>query len=215
MAGKRNPYHYDPDYYVHGSAVRKLNTSQAQKAGGAKKKNIYETGAQPARKERETIKPVRKQEAPKPVRKKVPQREPDRYERLRKQQEQRDEKKLFSISRSIGFFGILTLCGAMFLVGLLCVRYLDLKAESTRLDKTVASLKDELSVLVDTNAGKEQALVENIDLDAIYQTAVGEYGMVFPNKNTVIYYDPADLSYVRQYADIPEAAASILDKLVP
>ena len=180
MAERKNPYHYDPDYYVHGSTVRKLNTPQGQPAGGTKKKKGY-ASAQPA---------IR-------------------------QQEQRDEKRLFSISRGIGFFGIITLCGAMFLVGFLCVRYLDLKAESSRLDKAVASLKDELLVLTDTNAGKEQALVENIDLDAIYQTAVGEYGMVFPNKNTVIYYDPADLSYVRQHADIPEAAASILDKLVP
>ena len=122
------------------------------------------------------------------------ERKRDMHPRLVRQQEQRDEKRLFSISRGIGFFGIITLCSAMFLVGFLCVRYLDLKAESSRLDKAVASLKDELLVLTDTNAGKEQALVENIDLDAIYQTAVGEYGMVFPNKNTVIYYDPADLS---------------------
>ena len=200
MAERKNPYHYDPDYYVHGSTVRKLNAPQGQTAGGTRKKKGY-ASAQPATRE--------------PVRKKIPQREPDRYERLVRQQEQRDEKRLFSISRGIGFFGIITLCSAMFLVGFLCVRYLDLKAESSRLDKAVASLKDELLVLTDTNAGKEQALVENIDLDAIYQTAVGEYGMVFPNKNTVIYYDPADLSYVRQHADIPEAAASILDKLVP
>ncbi len=214
MAERKNPYHYDPDYYVHGSTVRKLNTPQGQPAGGTKKKKGY-ASAQPATRERERALPKRKPATREPVRKKIPQREPDRYERLVRQQEQRDEKKLFSISRGIGFFGIITLCGAMFLVGFLCVRYLDLKAESSRLDKAVASLKDELLVLTDTNAGKEQALVENIDLDAIYQTAVGEYGMVFPNKNTVIYYDPADLSYVRQHADIPEAAASILDKLVP
>ncbi len=201
MAGKKNPYHYDPDYYVHGSTVRKLNTAERARA--------------PERKEREYDLPRRERSAPPPARKKVPQRESDRYERLREQEAQRDEKRLFSITRSIGFFGILLLCGAMFAVGLLCVRYLDLKAESTRLDKTILSLKEELSVLSDTNAGKEQALVQDIDLDAIYQTAVGEFGMVFPNHNEVIYYDPADLSYVRQYANIPEAASSILDTLVP
>ena len=133
---------------------------------------VFLLGKQPATRERERALPKRKPVTREPVRKKIPQREPDRYERLVRQQEQRDEKRLFSISRGIGFFGIITLCGAMFLVGFLCVRYLDLKAESSRLDKAVASLKDELLVLTDTNAGKEQALVENIDLDAIYQTAV-------------------------------------------
>lgn len=227
VAERRNPYHYDPEYYVHGSNVRKLNVQEqrqehsrderaAGKAGtrgyGRTKENVGRTAgagaayAQPLRREREYNQPQRKNR---------PEREPDRYERLREEQARRDGKKLFHISRSVSFFGILLLCGAMFCMGLLCVRYLDLQAESTRLDKTISGLRDDLVVLEDINAGKEEALVENIDLDAIYQTAVGEFGMVFPNHNDVIYYDKGDLSYVRQYADIPAAAASILDKLVP
>ncbi|MDE7061346.1 MAG: hypothetical protein K2O71_07110, partial [Lachnospiraceae bacterium] len=91
MAGKKNPYHYDPDYYVHGSTVRKLNTAERARA--------------PERKEREYDLPRRERSAPPPARKKVPQRESDRYERLREQEAQRDEKRLFSITRSIGFFG--------------------------------------------------------------------------------------------------------------
>lgn len=234
MAEKRNPYHYDPDYYVHGSTVKKLNAEEAAghsrkpKAGDAAARGQagYGRAEKPsagghtkgyARTQKTAYaQPVRREETyGQPARKKLPQQEPDRYERLREQENGRDEKKLFHISRSISFFGILLLCGAMLCMGLLCVRYLDLQAESTRLDKAIAGLRDDLQVLEDVNAGKEQALVENIDLEAIYQTAVGEYGMVFPNHNDIIYYDMADLSYVRQYADIPEAAASILDKLVP
>ncbi len=213
MADKRNPYHYDPEYYVHGSTVRKLNVeeqarkhSQKSKAGKGNAKNSRVGHARSLEQEPQYESPVRK---------KLPQSEPDRYERLREQENKRNEKKILPISRGVNFFGILLLCGAMCCMGLLCVRYLDLKAESTRLDKAISGLKDDLDVLLDVNAGKEEALVENIDLEAIYQTAVGEFGMVFPNHNEIIYFDMADLSYVRQYADIPEAAASILDKLVP
>lgn len=211
MAEKRNPYHYDPEYYVHGSTARKLDVAERTDSEQTRRRTSCErTGrvsyAEPAR---------RAADYGQPVRRKLPEREPDRYERIRERENKREEKKLFSISRSIGFFGIVLLCGAMLCMGVLCVRYLDLRAESTRLDKTIATLRDDLTVLLDTNAGKEDALTKNLDLDAIYQTAVGEFGMVFPNHNEVIYYDMADLSYVRQYADIPEAAMSILDKLVP
>lgn len=224
MAEKKNPYHYDPEYYVHGNTVKKLdvqeqrqkhsrnNTAQA----GRGRAKVTGRGDLAGKIKTANGEPLRK-EVPyqKPVRRNLPEREPDRYERLREQQDRRDEKKLFHISRSVSFFGILMLCGAMACMVFLCIRYLDIQAEATRLDKAIAGLKEDLGVLVDINAGKEEALVENIDLDAIYQTAVGEFGMVFPNHNEVIYYDTADLSYVRQYADIPEAAASILDKLVP
>lgn len=230
MAEKRNPYHYDPEYYVHGSTARKLDVAQRTSSAQPTRRTGRErTGrtlyAEPARRSRTGYEvpaaPVYAEPARKPAgygqpaRKRMPEREPDRYERIRERENKREEKKLFHISRSIGFVGIVLLCGAMLCMGVLCVRYLDLRAESTRLDKTIAALRDDLSVLLDTNAGKEEALTENIDLESIYQTAVGEFGMIFPNHNEVIYYDMADLSYVRQYADIPETAMSILDKLLP
>ena len=88
MAERKNPYHYDPDYYVHGSTVRKLNAPQGQTAGGTRKKKGY-ASAQPATRERERALPKRKPATREPVRKKIPQREPDRYERLVRQQEQK------------------------------------------------------------------------------------------------------------------------------
>lgn len=224
LAEKRNPYHYDPEYYVHGNTVKKLDVQERRQ--GHSSKNTAEAGHGKAKAagridragkiKTANGEPLPK-EAPyrKPARRNLPGREPDRYERLREQENRRDEKKLFHINRSVSFLGILMLCGAMACMVFLCIRYLDIQAEATRLDKAIAGLKDDLGVLVDINAGKEEALVENIDLEAIYQTAVGEFGMVFPNHNEVIYYDTVDFSYVRQYADIPEAAASILDKLVP
>ena len=39
---------------------------------------------------------------------------------------------------------------------------------------------------------------------AIYQIAVEELGMVYPDKNLVITYESSDGSYLRQYRDIPD-----------
>jgi len=42
------------------------------------------------------------------------------------------------------------------------------------------------------------------DLDYVYNIAVNELGMVYPNNNEVITFDKATESYVRQYGDIPD-----------
>ncbi|MBQ9119106.1 MAG: hypothetical protein IJY09_03490 [Lachnospiraceae bacterium] len=192
MGARKNPYEYRPEYYVQGSTARKLNT------------------VQPLRQEPET-EPVRKE----PVRRHTPRREPDRYERIRKQEEERSSKKLVQIDRSVNFFGMLLLTAAIALTVFCCIDYLQLTAEQNRLDKSITALQEELGLLVDANQAKTNRLTEGIDMDVIYQTAVADLGMVFPNNNEIIYYQQPDTGYVRQYADIPEVAISILDELIP
>lgn len=198
MDSRKNPYQYDPEYYVHGSTARKLKVVKTDEA--------VPYTEEPVRRN-----PVRRE----PARRYTPEREPDRYERIRRREEQQEERKLVRLGRGVNFLGMLMLSAAIFATAYCCISYLDLRAESKRLDQEIASLQDELLDMIDANHAKEEMLTSSIDLDQIYQTAVGELGMVFPNHNEVIYYDPADTSYVRQYADIPETAISILDKLVP
>lgn len=198
MEKRRNPYHYDPDYYENGNTVRKLQVVKTKEALPA-----YE---EPARK---------KSPKERPSRKYTPERESDRYERTRVQEEKAEEKKLVQIGRGLNLLGMLLISASVFLGAYLCIGYLQLCAESRRLDSEIALLEDELYDLVDANHVKEDLLIGSIDLDEIYQKAVGELGMVFPNHNEVRYYNKPDTSYVRQYSDIPETAMSILDKLVP
>ena len=42
-------------------------------------------------------------------------------------------------------------------------------------------------------------------IDAIYDTAVNELGMVYPEKKQVITYDSKESEYVKQYKDVPES----------
>lgn len=198
MEAKRNPYQYKPEYYVQGSTAKKMNTAEAP----VRKKNQ----AQPARKMPERREPARRY---------TPEREPDRYERLREQEQKLDDRKIIQISRGINFIGMVMLSAAIVATVYCCITYLNLRAENGRLDKSITSLQTELSSMIDANQALEEQITGSIDLDAIYQTAVAELGMVFPNNNEVISYASADTSYVRQYADIKETALSLLDKLIP
>ena len=197
MEARRNPYRYDPSYYVQGSAVRKLNRSSA-------------APAEPLVRE-----PVRKSPERKSYPAGRPVREPARREHTQRKEVQEQERGIISLGRGINFFGILLLAAALFVTVFVCIDYLQLQEESLRLDRAVAALQDELSLLIDANNAKENLMTADIDLERIYQTAVGELGMVFPNHNEIVYYNSVDLSYVRQYADIPAVANSILDKLIP
>ncbi len=192
MEKRRNPYEYRPELYVHGSTARKLNT------------------AEPLPRE-EVVEPRRKE----PVRRHAPKQEPDRYARIRRQEEARAERKIVSVGNGINLFGMLLLTAAIVLTVVCCVDYLKLTAEENRLDKTITALQTELALMVDSNEAKLEQLTQDIDMDEIYQKAVAELGMVFPNQNEIIYYEQPDTSYVRQYADIPEVAISILDELIP
>lgn len=185
MEAKKNPYHYDPKMYVQGSTVRKLE-------------KIERTEVKPLPNTRTGREPLRRE----PERKYQPAHVPGRSERQRIQ-ENAQARGIFYIGRGMGFFGMLIVAAAVFAMVWFCVGYLELRAESTRLDKTIASLETELAMAMEANRAMENSISEDINLENIYQTAVAELGMVFPNKNEVIYYSPACVEYVRQYQSIP------------
>lgn len=195
MAGRKNPYLYDPEYYVHGSTVKKIKADETASYA---------------------VEPVRKKPArlSTPDRKKPVYPQPQRKSRPY-EQPQPEEGRLVRLRKGVSFLGMIVLTAAILATVGCCISYLKLRADFSLLDKEIAALENKLEDLVTANTAKEEELLSSIDLDQIYQKAVGEFGMVFPNHNEVVYYDSVDTSYVRQYADIPEAAASILDKLVP
>ncbi len=211
METRRNPYRYDPAYYVQGSTVRKQKQSGAAaeespaREPDRRGRSLYGRAQSPARRNTERREFVQGR----------PVRQPARRTQPQVREVQQPQKGLISLGRGVNFFGVLLLFGALFATVFVCIDYLQLQDESSRLDKSVAALESELKLLVDANNAKENLLTTDIDLERIYQTAVGELGMVFPNNNEVLYYDSANLSYVRQFSDIPAAASSILDELVP
>ena len=72
------------------------------------------------------------------------------------------------------------------------------------MDKSIHHLEEEYEKIVKSNEQMKDELGIYQDLEAIYQKAVREYGMVFPNKNETIWYESPDMGYVRQYTEIPQ-----------
>ncbi|WP_027437785.1 cell division protein FtsL [Lachnospira multipara] len=73
------------------------------------------------------------------------------------------------------------------------------KANQTRLDK----LQQEYQDLKQDNDELELQINANIDYDKIYDTAVNELGMVYPDSSQVILYESGESEYVKQYKDVP------------
>ena len=107
--------------------------------------------------------------------------------------------KLYSIS-IISFF---VFSSAILTVTVFLIHYLNLRSECNQIDKSIYRLEEEYEKIIKNNKQMENELKTYQDLDEIYRKAVGEYGMVFPNKNETILYEAPDEGYVRQYAEIP------------
>lgn len=107
------------------------------------------------------------------------------------------------VGRGIDFFSMVILLAAISATLYVCFNYLQAQSDSIQLDKQITSLENQISDLTDKNDALEMSISKPIDLDEIYRIAVGELGMVHPNKNAVIEYEGNDTGYVRQYDDIP------------
>lgn len=104
----------------------------------------------------------------------------------------------------INFASLLVLVAAISVTVFMCYEYLTLQADVSGLNKQIKAGKVELVELTKENDAAQSKLNKAVDLDKIYQIAVGEYGMVYPNKNAVITYESGKSDYVRQYEDIPQ-----------
>ncbi len=83
-----------------------------------------------------------------------------------------------------------------------CYQYLNLQADIKANSATVVELQNQLDSLKAENNSHEAEINAGIDYNAIYDTAVNELGMVYPNRSQVINYDSKESEYVKQYKDI-------------
>ncbi|NLZ83328.1 MAG: cell division protein FtsL [Clostridiales bacterium] len=128
-------------------------------------------------------------------------REREQYEVTSpKPRQRRNTKKLQSLS--LGSLFILTI--AIVATLYICVEYLKLQYNANHMEKTIVSMEKTLSDMKDVNKATYDQINLVYDLDYVYRVAVEEYGMVYPNNNSVITYNSNSAGYVRQYRDIPE-----------
>lgn len=85
-----------------------------------------------------------------------------------------------------------------------CIELLMLQHQVNRMEKDIVTMERTLNTMRNENDAKYEQINMARDLDYIYNIAINELGMVYPNNNEVIIYESTDESYVRQYADIPK-----------
>ena len=128
-------------------------------------------------------------------------REEEQYEvPQRRRQEQQQHKTLSGINLA----SLLVLTVAIIATVYVCVDYLKLQNQVSQMNKSIVVLEKDITTLTKENDAAYEAVNNAYDLDYIYQVAVNELGMVYPNKNEVITYKSGTDDYVRQYEDIPE-----------
>ncbi|HHX12662.1 MAG TPA: cell division protein FtsL [Clostridiales bacterium] len=117
-----------------------------------------------------------------------------------KPRQQRNTKELQSLSLGSLFMLTIAVVATLYI----CVEYLKLQYNANHMEKTIVSLEQTLSDMKDVNKANYDQINLVYDLDYVYGVAVEEYGMVYPNNNTVITYNSNSNGYVRQFRDIPE-----------
>lgn len=139
---------------------------------------------------------------------------PRRY--TEKQRDQRREARALEKRRpGIDFSSFLYLTLAMAITAYVCIGYLQVRADLTKMNKTIASLESEIMRLKDKNAAKVDVIDATLSLDYIYEVATKEYGMVHPSNSQVILYDDAKSNIVRQYGEIPNGTRqNLLDAIL-
>lgn len=105
------------------------------------------------------------------------------------------------VSRAVDFISMAILGTAILVTVVFCLKYLQLKADIIELEKSVSSISTDVSNFEKENDALEAEITsKSLDLENVYAVAVGSLGMVYPNKNEVVYYSCENTSYYRTYS---------------
>lgn len=113
-------------------------------------------------------------------------------------------RKAPKVSHGIDFLSMTLLVAAMAITLYLCYNYLQVQGNIVQLERDMLVLEEQLNTVTAENEALEGSLDGQVNWDEVYLTAVGELGMVYPNKNEVITYESTENGHVIQYQDIPE-----------
>lgn len=117
-----------------------------------------------------------------------------------RRQEQRHPKTLSSMN----FTSLLVLTVAIITTLYVSVEYLKMQSSVHTMEKKIIKLEKTLTAMKNENDAKYTQIDEAYDLAYVYNVAVEELGMVYPNKNDVVTYKSSADDYVIQFEDIPK-----------
>ena len=105
-------------------------------------------------------------------------------------------------ARSINLRSVAFLAVGISVVALSCTFLIKSQAALSYAKKQVAVLSDELIELTDSNDAMELRIERSVDIEAIRDKAINEFGMVYPTVDQVINYNVETSDYMEQYADV-------------
>lgn len=88
---------------------------------------------------------------------------------------------------------------------LMCVNYLQKKAQVTTQSEEIAAMESTLSKLKADNDAYYNTVIASVSLETIKDAALNRLGLKYPDQSQVQYYTTEGNSYVRQYTAVPEA----------
>ncbi len=112
-----------------------------------------------------------------------------------------EQKRMSDRTYSIGQ-GMITMAAIVFLITIM-IAFLYQSQALTQNMHSISALKEQYEKLVLNNDDLEKQIEADIDYEAIYNQAVNEYGMTYPEKNQVIGFDKGEMPYVRQEEPVP------------
>ena len=119
--------------------------------------------------------------------------EPERRQHVSRQVKQ-NRKKAMGINKAYVVF----LSVAAILMLVVCVQYVQLRAELTNRSKNITALQEELANLNEANTTKYNAVMDSDIVKDLNEK------LVYANENQVVEYDNPDGDYIKQYEQIPD-----------
>lgn len=130
--------------------------------------------------------------------------EPERVLRPVPRRRKRKVRKIYRKTTAYGLRYFVFLCFSIALTAIGSVYYVKTSAEVTSKASEVAGIRTELMNLQTQNRSMEENLSVTLDLNDVYNYAVNELGMSYPDKDQIIYYDSSNDSYIHQFESIPD-----------
>lgn len=129
----------------------------------------------------------------------VPERE-RRQAPKTERQVRRNPRVLTGISKTSLFVLTIAIVATLYC----CIEFIMLQNEVSKMESDIIIMERTLNTMRNENKAGYEQINMVYDLDYVYDIAVNELGMVYPNNNEIVTFDKTTESYVRQYADIPD-----------
>ena len=135
-------------------------------------------------------------------------------ERIKQPERRKQHNRQLQIQPAINLVSFLVLAVALSITIYMAIDYVNAQIAVYDLNKTISSTEKELTKLTADNDAKLSEIDTTLDLKKVFETAVNDLGMVFPDHNKIVTYETAVSEYVRQYDKIPEAnSEDLFEKL--